>query len=170
MGSFEGGHHYLHYLHCSLKVKVKSLSRVYSLQTHGLQPTRLLGPKDFPGKNTRVGCHCLLLGIFPTQVSNPDLPHCRHIIALQSELPLPQVNSREGTQLHLSTENWNKELLNGEKLKAFPLKSGTRKGCSLSTTTIQYSFGSFGYRNQKRKRNKRNPERKRRSKTLTFCR
>ena len=30
------------------------------LQPHGLQPTRLLHPWDFPGKSTRVGCHCLL--------------------------------------------------------------------------------------------------------------
>ena len=29
-------------------------------QYHGLQPTRLLGPWDFPGKSTGVGCHCLL--------------------------------------------------------------------------------------------------------------
>ena len=29
---------------------------------------------DSPGKNTRVGCHALLQGIFPTQGSNPD-PH-----------------------------------------------------------------------------------------------
>ena len=28
---------------------------------HGLQPTRLLYPWDFPGKSTGVGCHCLLL-------------------------------------------------------------------------------------------------------------
>ena len=28
---------------------------------HGLQPTRFLRPWDFPGKSTRVGCHCLLL-------------------------------------------------------------------------------------------------------------
>ena len=27
---------------------------------HGLQPTRLLRPCDFPGKSTGVGCHCLL--------------------------------------------------------------------------------------------------------------
>ena len=27
---------------------------------HGLQPTRLLCPWDFPGKGTGVGCHCLL--------------------------------------------------------------------------------------------------------------
>ena len=26
---------------------------------HGLQPTRLLPPWDFPGKSTGVGCHCL---------------------------------------------------------------------------------------------------------------
>ena len=29
-------------------------------QPHGLQPTRLLRPWDFPGRNTGVGCHCLL--------------------------------------------------------------------------------------------------------------
>ena len=27
---------------------------------HGLQPTRLLCPWDFPGKTTGVGCHCFL--------------------------------------------------------------------------------------------------------------
>ena len=27
---------------------------------HGLQPSRLLHPWDFPGKSTGVGCHCLL--------------------------------------------------------------------------------------------------------------
>ena len=32
----------------------------YSLRPHGLQPTRLLRPWDFPGKSTGVGCHCLL--------------------------------------------------------------------------------------------------------------
>ena len=31
-----------------------------SLQPHGLQSNRLLCPWDFPGKNTGVGCHCLL--------------------------------------------------------------------------------------------------------------
>ena len=32
-----------------------------SLWPHGLQPTRLLHPWDFPGKSTGVGCYCLLL-------------------------------------------------------------------------------------------------------------
>ena len=30
---------------------------------------------DSPGKNTGVGCHSLLRGIFPTQGLNPGLPH-----------------------------------------------------------------------------------------------
>ena len=35
---------------------------------------------DSPGKNTGVGCHALLQGIFPTQGSNPGLPHCMWIL------------------------------------------------------------------------------------------
>ena len=31
-----------------------------SLRPHGLQPTRLLCPWDFPGRSIGVGCHCLL--------------------------------------------------------------------------------------------------------------
>ena len=31
-----------------------------SQRPHGLQPTRLFHPWDFPGKSTGVGCHCLL--------------------------------------------------------------------------------------------------------------
>ena len=34
---------------------------------------------DSPGKNTGVGLHTLLQGIFPTQRLNPDLPHCSQI-------------------------------------------------------------------------------------------
>ena len=38
-----------------------------SVQPYGLEPARLLCPWDSPGKNTGVGCHFLLHGIFPTQ-------------------------------------------------------------------------------------------------------
>ena len=51
-----------------------------SLWPHGLQPARLLCPWDSPGKNTGVDSHDLLQGIFPTQGSNPGLPHCRWIL------------------------------------------------------------------------------------------
>ena len=33
-----------------------------------------------PGKYTGVGCQSLLQGIFPTQGSNPGLPHCKQIL------------------------------------------------------------------------------------------
>ena len=36
--------------------------------------------RDSPGKNTGVGCHALLQGIFPTQGSNPGLLRCRQIL------------------------------------------------------------------------------------------
>ena len=49
-----------------------------SLQPHGLEPARLLCPWDFPSKNTGVGCHFLLQGIFPTQGSNPCLLSLLH--------------------------------------------------------------------------------------------
>ena len=41
------------------------------LRPHGLQPSRLLCPWDFPGKNTGVGFHFLLQGIFLTQGLDP---------------------------------------------------------------------------------------------------
>ena len=45
-------------------IKIKSESEVSvvsdSSRPHGLQPTRLLRPWDFPGMSTGIGCHCLL--------------------------------------------------------------------------------------------------------------
>ena len=37
-------------------------------------------PWNSPGQNTGVGSLSLLQGIFPTQGSNPSLPHCRQIL------------------------------------------------------------------------------------------
>ena len=80
---------------------------------------------------------------------------------------------KEGTYLNIIKAIYDKPtaniILNGEKLKLFPLRSGTRQGCPL-TTIIQHSFGSFSHSNQRRKRNKRNPNQKRRSKAVTVCR
>ena len=41
-------------------------------------------PWDSLGKNTGVGCHSLLQGIFLTQEYNLGLPHCRQIFYLLS--------------------------------------------------------------------------------------
>ena len=78
----------------------------------------------------------------------------------------------EGTYLNTVKAIYDKPtvyiILNGEKLKAFRLRAGTRM--STFTTIIQHRSGSPSYSNQRRKRNKRNPQQKRRSKALTVCR
>ena len=57
-----------------LHVSVCVCSNMFtSLRLNGLWPVRLLCPWDSPGKNTGVGCHFLLQGIFLTQGSNPHL-------------------------------------------------------------------------------------------------
>ena len=79
----------------------------------------------------------------------------------------------EGTYLNKIKAIYDKPteniILNGEKVKAFPLKSGTRQECPLSPLLFNIVLG-FGHSNQSRKRNKSNPNWKRRSKTLTVCR
>ena len=61
-----------------------------TLATPGLQPSMFLYPQDSPGKNTEVGCHFLLQGIFLTQGLNLGLLHCRHILYLLSYQGSPQ--------------------------------------------------------------------------------
>ena len=46
---------------------------------------------DSPGKNTGVGCHALLYGIFLTQGSNPGLQHCKQILYHLSHQGSPSV-------------------------------------------------------------------------------
>ena len=57
---------------------MKSLSHVLLFATPcSVAYLAPLCPWVFPSKNTGVGCHILLQGIFPTQGMNPGLPHCR---------------------------------------------------------------------------------------------
>ena len=51
-----------------------------ALVTPWTVPTSLLCPWDSPGKNTRVGCHALLQGIFPIREPNPGLLSCRQFL------------------------------------------------------------------------------------------
>ena len=47
-----------------------------------------------PVKNTGVGCHALFQGIFPTQESNPRLPHCRQTLYRLSHQGSPGILER----------------------------------------------------------------------------
>ena len=61
-----------------------------SLGPCGLQPTRLLRPLNSPGKNTWVGGHSLLQGIFPTRRWNLCLLHCQQILYYLSHQRSPK--------------------------------------------------------------------------------
>ena len=52
-------------LYCASMLSL--FSHVWPFATLWNVPAKLLCPQDFPGKNTRVGCHFLLHGLFPTQ-------------------------------------------------------------------------------------------------------
>ena len=73
------------------------------MQPHGLQPARLLCPKNSPGKNTRVGSCSLLQGIFQTQGLNLGLLHCRWILYCLSHqgsiLEVLGCNAHKGDQI-----------------------------------------------------------------------
>ena len=45
-----------------------------------LRPHGLYSPWNSPGQNTGAGSLSLIQGIFPTQGSNPGLPHCKWIL------------------------------------------------------------------------------------------
>ena len=65
----------------------------------------------------------------------------------------------EGTHLNIIKAIYEKpttNILNGQKLKVFPLRSGTRQ-MSAFTTLIQHSIGSPSHSSQTRKRHKRHP-------------
>ena len=59
---------------------------------------------DSPGKNTGVGCHALLQGIFPTQGFHRDLLHCRWILYSLSQQGSPIASWQiEGEKVEVMT-------------------------------------------------------------------
>ena len=54
---------------------MKAAQSCQTLQPHGLH-----SPWNSPGQNTGMGSLSLRQGIFPTQGSNPGLPHCQQIL------------------------------------------------------------------------------------------
>ena len=75
---------------CDLKEekKVKLLSHVRLSATPWTVACQAPLSMGFPGKNTGVGYHFLLQGIFPTQGSNLGLPLCRQALNCQPTWPI----------------------------------------------------------------------------------
>ena len=76
-----------------------------SSRPHGLQPTTLLRPWDFPGKSTGVGCHCLLWKrslAFPIPLFSAIFLHCSLKKAFVSLLAILWNSSFDWVYLSLS--------------------------------------------------------------------
>ena len=82
----------------------------------------------------------------------------------------PESRNRRNITQHNKSYIWQthtKHYSQWWKIESISLKVRNKTRVPTLTTTIQHSFGSAGHSNQSRKRSKRNPGRKRRSKTLT---
>ena len=106
---------------------VKKESDSHSVVSDSLWSHGLYSPWNSPGQNPGVGCLSLLQGIFPTQGSNPGLPHCRRILYRLSHQVVKEAarnltNRALRIRQHLrnSWENWLSNWnLNLEKVLPF---------------------------------------------------
>ena len=94
-----------------------------------LQPTRLLCPRDSPGKNTGEGCHFLLQGLFPTQGLNPGLLTAGRFFTVLATQEVP-LDSRF---LPLYTTCWIAN--QGGERKGMPLIDRKRKKVDITPPT-----------------------------------
>ena len=65
-----------------LLLLLSRFSRVRLCVTHRRQPTRLPRPWDSPGKNTGVGCHCLLQVVLVVKNSPANAGDLRDVSAM----------------------------------------------------------------------------------------
>ena len=84
-----------------MNVNVKSLSRVRLFAT--AWTIAYLAPlsMDSPGNSTGVDSHFLLQGIFPTQGSNPGLPHRRQALSRLSHQRSLHIPPKKGWNDHI---------------------------------------------------------------------
>ena len=64
----------------NIYIYISHMSESHSVVSSSWRPHGLYSLRNSPGKNTGMGSLSILQGIFPTQGSNPGLPHCRWIL------------------------------------------------------------------------------------------
>ena len=109
-------------------VVIQSLRLFVSFATCELQPTRLLCPQDFPGKNIGVGCHFLIQATFPTQGSNPILlcwqENSLPLSHQESPLPLLGHKKKVSTNWITSVQSQSMYIWSGDCRRGEAEKSG----------------------------------------------
>ena len=91
---------------------------------------------DSPGRNTGVGCYAFLQVIFPTQGSNPGLPHCRWILYCLSHQGSPRILYGLSILLQeiVPTQESNRALLHCRRI----LYQLSHQGSSLYTLSSKF--------------------------------
>ena len=117
-----------------------------SVWPHGLQPTRLFCPWDFPGKSTGVGCHCLLLPITCKCVLFPktkDIIWSHFVLCALFLLEHPSAPSLAHV-FHPSAKTWkiHSLLLSAGKISIFFLV--TVKPCQKCYVQTPFAFYGLG--------------------------
>ena len=104
-----------------------------STQPYGLKLARLLSPWNSSGKNTRVGCHSFLQGIFPTQGSNLGLSHHRQVLYHLSHQGSPAPLCYPRAPWVPSTKSWSNEQGNLEL--AYQINTSDIRTCQSKAET-----------------------------------
>ena len=115
-----------------------------SLQPHGLQPIRFLCPWGFPGKNTGVGSHSLLQGIFPMQGSNPGSCTPGRFFTVWASLKPVQSQSREAGVFLSTVWIWQ----DSKNLQGFSFVFYSFVVCLFVYLVLLLICGIFSSRNQ----------------------
>ena len=109
--------------------------RACSVMSESLQPTWVLCPWDFPGKNTGVGSHILLQGIFPTQRLDPQVS-CISYIDKWIPLPLSHQGSPTVKQITLNYLDRLQVDLLGPHVKGRLLKKSLKNRIFILVSTV----------------------------------
>ena len=113
----------------------------HSVMSNVLRPHGLYSPWNSSGQTTGVGSHSLLQGIFPTQGSNPGLPHCRQILYQLSHQGSPAI--LEWVAYHFSSgsswpRNWTRvSCISGGFITNWAIKEAL---ASLNHFAVQQKF------------------------------
>ena len=113
---------------------MKALSCIQLFATPWTVACTRLHPWDFLGKSAKVGCHFLLQGIFPTQGSNPGLPHCRQTLYHLSHQGSP--NGESSSHQTTGLDSQPQIILVGLTSDSTPLRRNFTQGRHLLYTIV----------------------------------
>ena len=130
--------------------KVEAVKECRSVMSDFLQPHGLHSPWDSPGQTIGVDSLSLLQGIFPTQRSNPGLPHCRQILCQLSHKGSPWI--LEWVAYPFSSRSWG-PLHCGGFFTNWAIREANRgrfvskkNGCDLGGTAIRIMWNSQSFK------------------------